>query len=62
MKNNNQWCWVACRETGDKISCFHTLEEAKKQIEQYETEDKNDGSYTPDFYDIVNDDFISVED
>ena len=42
-------------ETGDKIDSFMTLEEAVKAIRMYETDDKKDGSYTEDFYDVYND-------
>ena len=61
MNKNLEWFWVACRETGSKIASFETIEEAKKQIEQYEKEDKKDGCFSPDFYDIVLEDYSSVQ-
>lgn len=42
-------------ETGEKIDSFMTLEDAVKAIRMYETDDKNDGSYTEGFYDVYND-------
>ena len=42
-------------ETGEKIDSFMTLEDALKAIRMYETDDKNDGSYTEGFYDVYND-------
>lgn len=44
--------YTACRETGDLIDCFSSYKEAQKAIEQYEEEDKRNGDYTEDFYDI----------
>lgn len=42
------------REAGNKIDCFKTLEEAKKTLEEYEKQDKIDGIYEPNFYEIYN--------
>ena len=42
-------------ETGEKIDSFMTLEDAVKAIRMYERDDKIDGSYTEDFYDVYND-------
>ena len=41
------------REAGNSIDKFETLEEAEKAIAEYESEDKHDGTYTEDFYEIV---------
>ena len=41
------------REAGNYIDERKTLEEAKKLLEQFENEDKANGEYTPDFYEIV---------
>lgn len=41
------------RETGTKIDIFDTLEEAERTLEEYENDDMNEGTYTPDFYEIV---------
>ena len=43
------------REAGNFIDEFATLEEAKKALEAYENDDKKDGTYTPNFYEIVED-------
>ncbi|MGN0568815.1 MAG: hypothetical protein ACI4JR_09535 [Acutalibacteraceae bacterium] len=52
--------FTADREAGNKIEAFSTIEEAKKAILEYEAEDKRDGTYTPDFYDIVNENCESL--
>lgn len=41
------------RETGNFIDTFLTREVAEETLEQYEFEDKRDGIYTKDFYEIV---------
>ena len=41
------------RETGTMIIDFETFDAAKKQLAAYENEDKNDGIFTPDFYEIA---------
>ena len=41
------------REAGNFIDEFDTLEEAQKEPERYEQMDKDEGDYTPDFYEIV---------
>jgi hypothetical protein len=41
------------REAGNPIDEFNTLEEAEEQLAVYEAEDKRDDTYTPDFYEIV---------
>ena len=41
------------KETGNIIEETATYEEAKKIIIDYENEDKKEGNYTPDFYEIV---------
>lgn len=41
------------KEAGNLISEFKTLEEAQKTLKKYESIDKKDGSFTPDFYEIV---------
>lgn len=40
------------REAGNFIDAFDSLEEAEKALSEYEEEDKKDGNYTPDFYEI----------
>lgn len=46
--------YTVCRENGNVIDCFDTLEEAVDHIKLYEANDKYDKSYTEDFYDVVN--------
>lgn len=44
---------VACRETGDIIESFDTYKEAAKELKKFESIDKREKIYTPDFYDII---------
>ena len=44
---------VRDREAGNVITQFETMEEAKKVLERYEEQDKKDGTYTEDFYEIA---------
>jgi hypothetical protein len=41
------------RETGTFIDEFNTYQEALTGLEGFENEDKQEGVYTPDFYEIV---------
>jgi hypothetical protein len=41
------------RQTGELIESNLTLEQAKQILEVFETTDKSDGTYEPDFYEIV---------
>ena len=41
------------RETGTLIDFFETLEDATENLECYESDDKEDGTYTPDFYELI---------
>lgn len=41
------------REAGNIIDEFATLEEAKEALLGYEEMDKEEGTYTEDFYEIV---------
>ena len=45
---------VTNRETGDFICMVDSVEQGLKIIEAYENIDKRWGTYTPNFYDIVN--------
>lgn len=40
-------------ETGTFIDQFNTYQEAQQELERYENEDKQEGTFTPDFYEIV---------
>lgn len=44
---------VRDREAGNIIDRFATMREAQNALEDYEAADKKDGTYTPDFYEIV---------
>lgn len=41
------------REAGNRIDSFQSLEEAEKALSEYEESDKNENTYTPNFYEIV---------
>lgn len=44
---------VRDREAGNVITQFETMEEAQKELEKYEEQDKKDGTYSEDFYEIA---------
>lgn len=41
------------REAGNEIDNFDTYEEAVEELIRYEEEDKAEGTYEEDFYEIV---------
>jgi len=41
------------KETGTLIEEFISLIEAQEALSEYEQMDKNEGVYTPDFYEII---------
>lgn len=51
--------FVSVRGTGDKIEEVYDFEEGMKMISKYENEDKKDGNYTEDYYDLVDQDNMS---
>lgn len=51
--------FVAVRETGEKIEEVSDAEEGIKLIMEYEEDDKKDGTYTENFYDLVDQDGMS---
>lgn len=53
--------YVANRETGYFIDEVESVEEGLKLIDQYESEDKADGTYEENFYDIVDEEHFHVE-
>jgi len=40
------------KEAGNYIDSFATIEEAQEELKKYEKNDKKDGIYEPDFYEI----------
>ena len=44
------------REAGNLVCSYSTREEAEKALAEFEAEDKKDGIYEPDFYEIINQD------
>lgn len=61
-KIEGEHIYTACRETGDFIDKFDTIEEAKEAIKQYEEQDKEEGTFSDDFYDIVDENHCSIMD
>lgn len=59
-ENKKMKYYTADKEAGNKIEAFNTVEEALKAIAAYEAEDEKNDTYTPDFYDVVNEDHESV--
>lgn len=43
---------ITCRENGDIIETVKTLDEAREIVRGYEAEDREEGTYTEDFYAI----------
>ena len=41
------------REAGNVIATFSSKDEACNELRKYEEQDKIDGTYTPDFYEII---------
>ena len=41
------------REAENVIEHFNTVEEVQKELEKYEEQDKKEGTYTEDFYEIA---------
>lgn len=41
------------REAGNKIAEFATFEEANSALTEFEAQDKTDGTYSHNFYEIV---------
>ncbi len=60
--NRDKTLHVANRETGNFICMVDSIEQGFKIINAYEQIDKRWGTYTPNFYDIVNLDHESVLD
>lgn len=44
--------WTRDREAGNKIESFSTLQDAQNAIKAYEEQDRKDGIFTEDFYEI----------
>lgn len=52
--------FTADKETGIFIDEVTSIKEGLELIKKYEEEDEQIGVYVPDFYDIVNEDHVSV--
>lgn len=53
-------CHTAVAESGDFIDEFLSYDEAAAAIEAYETADKKEGIYLPDYYEVENDEHLKV--
>ncbi len=53
--------FTADREAGNIIERFETIEDAMNAIKTYEEEDQKNGVYSPDFYDVVDENNCSVK-
>ena len=49
------------REGGTPIDGFRDAKEARHAVKVYEKDDKKEGTYTEDFYDIVYENNVSVD-
>ena len=52
--------YAADKETGTFIEEFHSIKKAHDAIARYEVEDKKEGIFKPDFYDVVNENHESI--
>ena len=52
--------FVACKETGDFITEVSSVQEGIELIKEYEKQDKSENIFAPDFYDVVNNDHVSM--
>lgn len=53
LSENPPRYWVAYKGTKELTDSFNTHEDAVKALEKYEEQDKADGIYTEDFYEIL---------
>lgn len=53
--------WTAVKETGTLMERFDSYEEAEEAIREYEREDRTEGNFQEDFYDIVDGNHCSIE-
>lgn len=53
MKNATKKYIIQDREAGNIIEEFSTIQEAERELAQYEEHDKAEGTYTHDFYEII---------
>lgn len=53
VKKKKEMFIIRDREAGNVIDEFKTYDEALDRLWAYEEEDKADGNYTEDFYEIV---------
>lgn len=52
--------FTACAESGDFIEEVKSIDEGVSLINRYEIDDLNDGLYTPDFYEVEDENHIRV--
>lgn len=61
MEENKMKFYTADRETGTFIDEVKTIEEGLELIKQYEEDDKEEGAYQEDFYDIVDENHCHID-
>lgn len=59
-EHNMKKLFTANRETGDIIEEVKSIEAGRELISRYEAEDKAEGTYEENFYDVVDEDHNSV--
>lgn len=52
--------FVADREAGNIIEEVRTIKKGLEMIEEYEREDKKEGNYTPNFYNLVDENLENI--
>lgn len=53
--------YTADKEAGNIIEECKSIKDALQKIKEYEEEDKNNGCYKPNFYDVVNEENCSMK-
>lgn len=61
MKTYKELKDIQDREAGNKIAEVSTRKEAENKLSSYEEADKKEGTYSPDFYEIIEKVFIVEE-
>ena len=53
IRKNDQKYIIRDKEAGNIIAIFGSMDEACNELRKYEEQDKIEGTYTPDFYEII---------
>lgn len=60
-KKEHMKLYTACRETGDFIEEVYSIQEGKELIKEYEEIDRDEGDFKENFYAIVDEDHMEVD-